>query len=92
MSNLQKRYLEAKRHLFRTYYQKTLNDRQIDAVCTARGPLLLLAGAGSGKTTVLVRRIAHLIRYGIAYESETVPADLEEGYVKDLEDAVTLSH
>lgn len=44
-----------------------MNDMQFDAVTSVKGPLLILAGAGSGKTTVLVNRIAYLIRYGDAY-------------------------
>ncbi len=91
MQNLEMRYLTAKRALFDAYYKAKLNDRQAAAVCTARGPLLVLAGAGSGKTTVLVKRIAHLIKYGIAYESDRIPEGLDEGYVKELEDAAHLS-
>ena len=47
-----------------------MNERQFEAVTTVNGPLLVLAGAGSGKTTVLVRRIAFIIKYGNAYASE----------------------
>ena len=46
-----------------------MNDHKKQAVFTVNGPLLILAGAGSGKTTVLINRIANILRYGDAYNS-----------------------
>lgn len=51
---------------------KRMNDMQLKAVLSVNGPLLILAGAGSGKTTVLVNRIANLIKFGSAYGSNDV--------------------
>ena len=88
--HLAERYIAAKRALFNKVYG-SLNDKQREAVFTTEGPLLVLAGAGSGKTTVLVRRIAFIIRYGNAYMTNFVPATLNETHVAELESAVRLS-
>lgn len=49
-----------------------MNDMQLKAVLSVDGPLLILAGAGSGKTTVLVNRIANIIKYGKACGSDII--------------------
>ncbi len=87
MSELSTRYLAAKRALFDRYYG-TLNQEQREAIYHINRPLLILAGAGSGKTTVLVRRIAYIIRFGNAYHSDYVPFDLDPQHVSSLEAAV----
>ena len=62
-----------------------MNDRQFEAVTTVNGPLLVLAGAGSGKTTVLVNRIAYLVKYGNAYKNTQIFSGAED-YVGDMSD------
>ena len=86
---LKDRFLNAKRKLFDRIFDH-LNEKQREAVYTVNGPLLILAGAGSGKTTVLVNRIGYMIRYGNAYNSERVPSFVTEQDVVELENALAL--
>lgn len=86
---MEQRYIEAKTKCFDKIYS-FLNDRQREVLKTVRGPLLVVAGAGSGKTTVLVNRIANIIRYGMGYESKNIPFDLSEGNIAELEMASRL--
>ncbi|MBQ3637252.1 MAG: UvrD-helicase domain-containing protein, partial [Clostridia bacterium] len=90
-AKLREAYLSAKRALFDQYYE-SLNERQREAVYQVNGPLLVLAGAGSGKTTVLVTRLAHIIRYGDAYRADLVPTNVTEEAVEAIRSASSLPH
>ena len=78
------RFLKARRELIRREFSN-LNERQQEAVLATEGPLLVLAGAGSGKTTVLIHRIANLIRFGRASDCAEVPSYLNESDTEHLE-------
>ncbi len=62
-----------------------MNEKQRQAIFQVKGPVLILAGAGSGKTTVIVNRIANIVKYGNAYHSKEVrfePTDRDIRYMK----------
>ncbi len=65
-------YKELKRKALERYFRRT-NDRQKEAIFQIDGAVLIIAGAGSGKTTVLCNRIANMLLFGNAYNSEYVP-------------------
>ena len=66
------RYIAARRAVIARRY-KRMNPRQRDAVLATEGPLLLLAGAGSGKTTVLINRVDNLLTFGRGSDTDEVP-------------------
>jgi DNA helicase-2/ATP-dependent DNA helicase PcrA len=78
------RYVAARRRVIASFFPR-LNERQTDAVLATEGPLLILAGAGSGKTTVVVNRIANILRFGRASDSGEVPAFAGEAELAALE-------
>ncbi len=81
---LMQRFIAARRRYIESQFAN-LNPMQRQAVMTTDGPLLLLAGAGSGKTTVLINRIANLIRFGCGSDSNLVPDTITEDDVLFLE-------
>ena len=83
-NTLQERFSAARRRYIDSRFQN-LNPQQREAVLTTEGPLLLLAGAGSGKTTVLINRIANLMTYGCGSDSDEVPGNVTEEDLDFLE-------
>ena len=87
MPDLTSEYLALRDQYIEARFTK-LNPMQRQAVFTTEGPLLILAGAGSGKTTVLVNRIANIIRFGSAHGSKELARPVTEQDLNDLRAAV----
>ena len=83
-NKLDKKFIAARRGVIARDFSR-LNDMQLKAVMSTEGPLLLLAGAGSGKTTVLINRIANLIRYGKGSDCDFVPQEISQDDIDFLE-------
>lgn len=81
---MQRRFVRARRAYIAAQFSN-LNDMQLQAALTTQGPLLLLAGAGSGKTTVLISRIANLMRYGRASDAQEAGREVTPQNIAYLE-------
>ncbi|MBE6991877.1 MAG: ATP-dependent DNA helicase PcrA [Ruminococcaceae bacterium] len=81
----EKAFIAARRAVIENEFMH-LNPEQRAAVMCTDGPLLLLAGAGSGKTTVLINRIANLIKFGSGSDSTEVPSWATDDDTAFLED------
>ena len=85
------RFVQARRKYIESQFMN-LNGMQRKAVMATEGPLLLLAGAGSGKTTVLINRIANLMRFGSGSDSNLVPDTVKEEdicFLEQLQEPIT---
>ncbi|MBR1779360.1 MAG: UvrD-helicase domain-containing protein [Clostridia bacterium] len=87
MNNLKNKFLELRRKIIEKEFSR-MNDMQKKAVFAVNGPVLILAGAGSGKTTVLINRVANLIKYADAFQSEEIPENVDSDLIKKMEKAL----
>ena len=87
-NNIKTHYSELKQKLLEKSFER-MNDRQREAVFNINGPLMVLAGAGSGKTTVIVNRIVNMIKFGDAYFADDSGKDVTEDIVSQMESALS---
>ena len=70
-------------------YLNNLNEKQKEAVLYLDGPLLIVAGAGSGKTKVLISRIAHIIENKKAYPNQVLAVTFTNKAAKEMQERVS---
>ena len=81
--SIKNEFLELRKKIIEKEFSR-MNDKQREAVFSTEGPLFILAGAGSGKTTVIVNRVANIVKYGQGYNSDEVPDNLTQNDIELL--------
>ncbi|MEG1243962.1 MAG: 3'-5' exonuclease [Oscillospiraceae bacterium] len=80
-------FIELRKKIIEKEFNR-MNEMQLKAVLQIEGPLLILAGAGSGKTTVLINRIANMVKFGNAYFSDKIYHPVSENELQMMQDYV----
>ncbi len=86
-TQIRKEFIALRRRYIESCFA-ALNTEQRQAALRCSGATLILAGAGSGKTTVIVNRIMSMLRFGDAYESDEIRFEPEEADLDELEDLI----
>lgn len=83
MQNLTNEFCELRKQYIDAKFM-TMNPMQKKAIYNVDGPVLVLAGAGSGKTTTIIGRIVYMVMFGHAYYSTETTFPVTEGDIKEL--------
>lgn len=88
MQNLTNEFCELRKQYIDAKFM-TMNPMQKKAIYNVDGPVLVLAGAGSGKTTTIIGRIVYMVMFGHAYYSTETTFPITEGNIKELKSVLS---
>lgn len=88
MQNLTNEFCELRKQYIDAKFM-TMNPMQKKAIYNVNGPVLVLAGAGSGKTTTIIGRIVYMVMFGHAYYSTETTFPVTEGDIKELKSVLS---
>lgn len=88
MQNLTNEFCELRKQYIDAKFM-TMNPMQKKAIYNVDGPVLVLAGAGSGKTTTIIGRIVYMVMFGHAYYSTETTSPVTEGDIKELKSVLS---
>ena len=88
MQNLTNEFCELRKQYIDAKFM-TMNPMQKKAIYNVDGPVLVLAGAGSGKTTTIIGRIVYMVMFGHAYYSTGTTFPVTEGDIKELKSVLS---